>query len=295
VRQFLHPQLHQFINLFLLLLLAKYSAFVYLSWLEIVYVLVGTLCMELFFIFLKKSRHAFFPYSALTTAIGVMLMMVTPHLYLYFTVIAFALIQKHFFQYYNKHFFNPSNFALIFALLFFYNDAHLVLGQLGDSLWIRYSIIVFAIVILYRVKRWIIAISFPFFYLFLQYIFVIDYDPMLLLEDVYYRFYSLSFVLFILFMLTDPKTTPSRSLDQILFSFMVALISVYLDRVNGFRVQHLFMALFILSPFVKIVHLCMDEKDKKQLLYLLFAILLLSLSAIIYIEMQAPYYFEMDG
>ena len=115
----IHPQLQQLLNLLLLLILGKYGALMYLSWLEIFYVMFGALCIEACIILWKKNRLTFFPYSALTTSIGVMFMMVSTHYYLYFILIFFALFQKHFIRYHGQHFFNPSNFALIMGLLFF--------------------------------------------------------------------------------------------------------------------------------------------------------------------------------
>ncbi len=243
----------------------------------------------------REKKLTFFSFSSLSTAIGVMLMMVASHLWIIFLVITFGLLQKHFLRYERRHFFNPSNFALMMGLLFFYHDAHIVLGQLGDSIWLGILVIVLGMAILYRVDRWIIPVGFVVLYLLLQYIFIVESDPVLIMEEVYYRFYSVSFIVFVLFMLTDPKTTPKKHWQQLLFALIIAFGATLLDYNNGFRVQHLFMVLFVASAMVPLFTGWQELRQKKMLIGMSSVLLLLALTAIIYIEIQPPYYFEMDG
>ena len=257
----IHPQLQQLINLSIVLLLGKYVAHVYLSWITILFILFFTLSVEYLMIYLKEKQFIFFSFSSLSTAIGVMLMLVTPHTWIIMLIIVLGLVQKHFLQWDRYHFFNPSNFALMMGLLFFYSDAHIVLGQLGDEPWLVGLVIILGISILFRVDRWIIPLVFSISYLLLQYLFIVSSDPVLIMEEIIYRFYSVSFIVFILFMLTDPKTTPQKYWQQIFFSIFIALEATWLDHYYGFRVQHLFMSLFILSIFVPILTV---EKEEIQ-------------------------------
>jgi len=276
-------QQQQFLNLLLLLALGTFFSNFYLLWYEVITILLFTMFTS------HLLNKSFVSLSSLSTAIGVMLMMVSFNLWIYFVVIGLGLLQKKYLKVNNQHLFNPSNFALIFGLLFFYNDAHIILGQLGQELWMVGVLIVLALFILIRVNRWIISLSFVLFYLFFQYFFLISYDPVLLLEDIYYRFYSVSFLLFILFMLTDPKTTPEDSNFQILFSLLIALCSTLLDRYYGFRVQHLFLSLFFFSLFVPLL----NHFNRNSFLKILL-IAFLATVVIITIEMKTPYYFMMD-
>ena len=221
-------------------------------------------------------------------------MMVTTHYIIYFVVILFALLQKQFLHYHKQHFFNPSNFALIIGLLFFYHDAHFVLGQLGHEIWLLWGVGILGIFILYRIDRWVIPISFVLTYLIFQYFIIVHTDPVLIMEDIYYRFYSVSFIVFILFMLTDPKTTPTKKCSQVVFATAIASLTTLLDYYYGFRVQHLFIVLFFSSPLVILIEEYKNSLDKRTFLLMMLLIVILSLSAIIYIQIQAPYYFEMD-
>jgi len=285
-------QQQQLINLFILLLLGSFFSNIYLSWWEMGIILSFTALFE-YFTRVDKLSSFYISFSSLSTAIGVMLMMVSTSLYTYCIVIALALSQKHYLQINKHHFFNPSNFALIMALLLFYDDAHIVLGQLGDDFWLLLTLLLMAILILFRINRWIIPLSFVLFYLLFQYIFVVSLDPVLIMEEIYHRFYAISFILFIFFMLTDPKTTPSKISAQLLFAFFMALSTVLLDYFYGFRVQHLFLSLFFFSLFTPLVEGWQERSKNMILVTLLLATLVIVV--IIIIESKSPFYFTMDG
>jgi len=232
----IHIQLQQFLTLLLLLVIAKITAYVYLSWIEIAGILIFTFVIEHLFLHLRHKEITHISYSALSTSLGVILMMFATHYWIYLLVITVALAQKHFLKWQGRHLFNPSNFALIFALTFFFQDANIVIGQLGDELWLQVVLFILATAILIRVKRWLIPISFTLFYLCLQYMIVLPSDPTLLMEDIYERFYTVSFVLFVAFMLTDPRTTPHSHWAQVAFSFVLALSVSLMDAMYDFRV-----------------------------------------------------------
>jgi hypothetical protein len=306
----IHLQQQQFLNLLVLLFLGSFFSNIYLSCWEIAVVFLFTITVEWGIsdkahptlakrsegcrVGFSQHNASKIPYSSLSTAIGIMLMMVSTHLYIYLLVIALALLQKKYLQIERQHFFNPSNFALIMALFLFYNDAHIVLGQLGHAFWLASLLFLMALLILVRVERWLIPLFFILFYLLFQYLLLVRLDPMLIMEDIYYRFYSISFILFVLFMLTDPRTTPDEGFLQILFAFCIALLSSVLDYINGFRVQHLFLALFALSFWIPLIRLGQSQKRKRAiwttiLLFFLVTVVIMS------IENQAPYYFSMDN
>jgi len=269
-------------------------AYIYLSWIDIIAILLFALSIEHFFIYIKNEQHTSFSFSSLSTAIGIILMMVTTTYYIYFIVLTFALAQKQFMQYKGKHFFNPSNFALILGLLLFYKESHLVLGQLSDENWLMVIVVFMALWVLYRAKRLLIPFIFIVSYIAIQMLLLINYDPVMNMDHLYEHFYSVSFIVFIFFMLTDPRTTPNSYIIQVIFALSLAFASTLLDYYNGFRVQHLFMILFLFTPIAVFFDLREDIKENKVLRIYFLALLVLVLGAIIYIEMQPPYYLAMD-
>lgn len=288
-------QVQQVLNLLLLVLVAYFGAYLYLGVWTLVGLLAFAIAIEHLFIYIKKGEVSFFSSSSITTALGISLMMIAESGWIYLLIIGIGLVQKHFLTLGGRHFFNPSNFALIMALLLFYDDAHIVLGQLGDDVWLRVVVLLLGLFMLSRAQRFIIPIVFTLAYLALQYLFIVSYDITMILEDITLRFYSVSFLLFILFMLTDPRTTPSPIVQQIIFAVLLAVLSTWLDRVNGFRVQHLFMALFLLSPIAVLFSVYKKGEIKTQSLAMMWMLIPVSLVVLAVIENNAPYYFEMDG
>ena len=288
-------QLQQSINLLFLIVLAYVLHSLYIDIFLLLSLVIFTITIEHMFIYFKEKKVAYFSYSSVTTTLGISLMMISEYWWIYFLVILLALLQKHFLTIQNRHLFNPSNFALIIAMLLFYNDAHIVLGQLGDDAWLRGMIVIFGIFILVRANRFIIPFSFIAIYLLLQYFFIVSYDPTILMEDIYARFYSVSFFVFIFFMLTDPRTTPKGYISQVIFALFLAFTSTILDRYYGFRVQHLFMVLFFISPFVVLLTLLNENKLEMKYWSTFGVVTMLSLFTLIFIENNPPYYFEMDS
>ena len=165
-------QLQQSINLLFLIVLAYVLHSLYIDIFLLLSLVIFTITIEHMFIYFKEKKVAYFSYSSVTTTLGISLMMISEYWWIYFLVILLALLQKHFLTIQNRHLFNPSNFALIIAMLLFYNDAHIVLGQLGDDAWLRGMIVIFGIFILVRANRFIIPFSFIAIYLLLQYFFI---------------------------------------------------------------------------------------------------------------------------
>jgi len=285
-------QLHQSLNLLALLLLGVFTGYLALSWEQIASILVGAVVLEHLFLYFNPKRSFYVSYPSLSTAIGVIVLLYSSSLWIYLFVIALGLVQKHFLTFKGEHLFNPSNFALIMTLLFFYQEAHIVTGQFGDEILFNMVVFVLALTILVRVHRWLISFSFILFYLLFEYLLVVAYDPMVTFEIITHRFYSVTFMLFIYFMLTDPTVTPSGYKEQVLFGLLIALMISLLDRYLGQRVQHFFMALFFFSFFVHyrlFKHLRLNEMNA------LVTIFFVMIGVLVYIELQPPYHFEMNG
>jgi len=281
-------QLVQAVNLFILILIGKYWAFVYLPLNVILLLILFGTGIEYLFIYLRDRDFPYFSFSALSTVMGVSLMMVALKWWIYPVVIFLALLQKHLLRVEGRHFFNPSNFALIMALLFFHTDAGIVFGQLGNAFWFAIVVVFVGAVILYMANRWVISIAFCISYLLLQYLMIVGYDPVMTFEDIYWRFASVSFIVFVFYMLTDPRTTPEKRVYQFLFGLSVALVATVLDRVYGYRLQHPFLALFLLSGSQIIWMKKIDYRLKAVSLFVLIV-------AIISIQNHPPFYFAMDG
>jgi hypothetical protein len=259
---------------------------------NIMVILLFTLLVEHLFVYINKQRPFYFSYASLTTAVGVMVLIYANALWIYFVIITLGLAQKHFLLIKGRHLFNPSNFALMVGLLLFYDESHIIAGQFGDELLFSMIVLVLALSILVRVGRLLIPFLFPFFYLTLQYLLIIHFDPVQTFQEIYHRFFSVTFMLFIYFMLTDPRVTPEKWQEQTVFIFLVVLLATLLDRYYGYRVQHLFMSLFFFSFWVHYKRFKnLSPRELKLVVTILFSVVVM----LLVIQSQEPYYFEMNG
>ena len=231
------------------------------------------------------------PWSAMSTAIGIMLMMTATVWWVYPAALILALLQKRWIRIGRLHVFNPSNFAVVVTITLLPHKAHIVVGQLGNAYWVGIMVLFLALAVLYRVHRWIIPIVFFTFYAAMYYWWLIPLEITMRFEDVLTAWSSVSFLVFSLFMLTDPVTTPRSSFGQVLFASCVATVAVFTDVLWGIRTVHLFEALFITSALATIVRPGLARRERLKAI----AISIGAIIVIMTLEFQSPYYFAMDG
>ncbi len=279
-------QFQQFINLILLTSIAYYNQSLQISPLMVAVLVLFAMAFESILI----NKRVYIPYSAGVTALGVVLMVGWLKWYIPFIIIALAILQKRFLTIGHNHIFNPSNFAVVVALLLFYPKALPIIGQLGfQGYFVLILTVVMAIFILIRVNRVAIPLTFIAIYIILEYLIVRGYNPNWEFTHFVNQFYTTSFIVYILFMLTDPKTTPDNLYLQILFAILVATILVTLELLTSQRVWNLFLALFITSILFVPLYRELDKKEWARYL----AILIVSTGAITIISSYKPLYFSM--
>ncbi len=277
-------QFQQFFNLTLLVLLGYLNNRLQTNLLNILLITLYSGAIELI---LKKRLYI--PYSAFITALGVVLMVGWLKWYIPYIVILLALLQKHFIKIDNNHIFNPSNFALILAIVLFYPKALPIVGEIGKELYIANIVIFIGTIILIRVNRLAITLSFLISYILFNYLFIGKSDPMWNLDYFISKLYSISFIVFIFFMLTDPKTTPSSIKLQLFFGIFIALLTTLFNYFTGIRVWNQFLALFISSLIFIPIYRNLKSSDYKKIILLSIIVF----SFVTYISLQKPLYFSM--
>jgi hypothetical protein len=278
-------QFQQLINLSLLIFLAYSNNTLQTSIFVVFMVVFYALLFEYILNFALEKRQ-FIPYSAAITSMGVVLMVGWVAWYIPYVVIAFAILQKKFIRIDGAHIFNPSNFAVIMAMALFYPKAAPIVGELGKNSIVIAIVLLLGALILYRVNRVAISLAFVLFYTLLEYIVIGSSDPIWHFDEFIVKFYSTSFIVYVIFMLTDPLTTPDNITKQILFALLVAMVAVGLDYFIGMHTRNLFIALFEIS--VIFIYFYRDVSLKTYLLCI-------GLSTIIsyYILTLKPIYFSM--
>jgi len=277
-------QFQQLLNLLLLIYLAYRNHTLQTS---LFMVALLTLYAGLFEVWLKERLYI--PYSAAITALGVVLMLGWLAWYIPFIAIAAAIIQKKFLQIDQRHIFNPSNFALIIALALFYPKALPIIGELGHESFVLYTVLIIGVLILVRVNRFAISLSFLLSYVLLSYLLLGKSDPAWTLEHFIDSLYSSSFIVYLFFMLTDPVTTPNNIKEQSLFGFLVALLAVGLNFIIGVRLWHMFIALFLVTAFSAPLFRKLKREERQKY----YIIVLFALTLTVIITLHKPLYFSM--
>ena len=277
-------QAQQLLNLTLLILISYLNNKLQINLANLLPLLIFATATEL-----TIKKELFIPYSALITVLGTVLMIGWLAWYIPYILIFLALVQKQYLKIDNKHIFNPSNFAVIAALLIFYPKALPIIGEIGKESYIVYIVLFIGTLILIRVDRYLISISFLLSYIFLSWLIIGKSDPYWMFSHFLDSLYSTSFIVYILFMLTDPVTTPSKSLHQIIFGLLVAALAVALNYFIGVRLWHMFIALFLTSIVSIPIYRKLSTIDYKKFIYTL----LFTLTILVIISLKTPHYFSM--
>jgi Na+-transporting NADH:ubiquinone oxidoreductase subunit NqrB len=182
--------------------------------------------------------------SALITSLGLSLLLRADHWTTMAIAAVIAIASKFLFQVGDKHFFNPTNFGIISALILT-PDAWVSPGQWGEEWWYGLLFAGTGGMILQRVGRWDTTAAFLGSYALLE---AIRNLWLGWTWDVYWhRLMSGSLLLFALFMITDPRSIPNSRIGRVVWAICIAGLTFIL-RNYFFISTAVFWALFALAP-----------------------------------------------
>lgn len=176
-----------------------------------------------------------------TAAVYIMVNVDSPLFYL--LAITFGIASKFIFRIGNQHLFNPANIGIVLSLLFI-NDTYIriIYSQFAlSSQYLFYFVVINGLIITIWANRLVLALSYFVSSLAVLYLFspYFGYSRQMLMGPTL----SISSAVFIFFMITDPKTTPTKWSHQIIFGFVCAIIGAVL-RMNQL-VHDAFIAYFL--------------------------------------------------
>ena len=215
------------------------------SWLQILLSLFVSCVLDMLLNY-WKTRKLVWPLSGVITGLGLGLLIesTSPNLlWPYVVAPMLAIASKSLIRIQGKHIFNPSNFGLTTLLLLFPGAVTTISSQWSNSLGIVVIIFLVGGFSAFRVSRLDLVLSF-----------LGGFALMALLEEhiqqsgfalVYGPLLGAGLQLFVLSMITDPKTTPNTRRRRILFGLAIALLDGLLRLANNQYSP--FIALFIVS------------------------------------------------
>ncbi|MEM7162754.1 MAG: RnfABCDGE type electron transport complex subunit D [Bacteroidota bacterium] len=194
-------------------------------------------------IFITKKWHSI--KSALITALGLCLLLKANSPWVLCMAASLAIAAKFFIQFKNKHVFNPANLGIIAAIVLT-GQAWISPGQWGSAAVLFFLIGVLGFIVLLKVGRLDISITFLVCFFIVEYIRTVLYFGWEM-DVLLHKFTNGSFLLFTFFMITDPVTTPNHPKARIIWAAVLALLSFVLTSWFYIHTAPIW-ALFFLSP-----------------------------------------------
>lgn len=210
--------------------------------------------VSIFFeIILSKLTSGKFPHlaSAYISGISVGILIRSPDIYWTFALCAaISITSKYVLRVKDRHIWNPSNFGVSFMLFAAPFSVASLSIQWGNNLYAMAVIWLLGSVIIYRLKRFHITLTYVLSFLFFSFI------RSLWTGDPYSAeiapITGAMYQLFIFFMITDPKTTVRSSKSaQIIVVILIALVEMILRIFENVHAPY--YALFIVGPIANLV------------------------------------------
>jgi hypothetical protein len=182
--------------------------------------------------------------SAYISGISVGILLRSPAFWPYALCAMIAITSKYVLRVKNRHIWNPSNFGICIVLFLAAESVTTLSIQWGNSLWAMIVIWSLGSVIIWRLKRFHICLTYVLsFLLFAVLRAGMVGDP--IVSEIS-PITGPEYQLFIFFMITDPKTTVRSRTGQMIVAFLVAAVEMVL-RLNSCIYAPLY-ALFIVGP-----------------------------------------------
>jgi Na+-translocating ferredoxin:NAD+ oxidoreductase RnfD subunit len=187
--------------------------------------------------------------SAYITGISVGILVRSPFLWPFVVTAIISVMSKYVLRYRNTHIWNPSNFGITWMFALLPAGVAGLSIQWGNNIWPMLIIWALGLIIVWRVKRLHITITYV-----LSFIFFSFFRSLITGDSFFTEVSPLSgpmYQLFVFFMITDPATTVKGKKGQILVAFLIAFVE-FLFRLNHF-IYAPFYALFLVGPLSMII------------------------------------------
>jgi enediyne biosynthesis protein E5 len=201
------------------------------------------------------------PASAYITGISVGILVRSPAYWPYVVCSFLSVASKYVLRLRGRHLWNPSNFG-ISVMVFIVPAAMATLSiQWGNAVWPMLVIWVLGSVIIWRVRRFHICVTYVLSFLaFALLRSWITGNPW---QSEVAPLTGPMYQLFTFFMVTDPKTTVRSKKGQILVVFLVALVEMILRLMQSIYAP--FYALFLVGPAANLVEIWRDSHKTKAM------------------------------
>ena len=212
--------------------------------------------------------------SAYITGISVGILLRTPLVWPYIMCSLLSITSKYALRVKGRHLWNPSNLGVSVLLLSVPDVAPLSL-QLGNATYVLLIIGFLGCLILYTLGRLHITLTYIVSFFILSFVrFGIEHDSWASVLSIFQSatareqwiseialLTAPAYLLFMFFMITDPKTTPGTMGRQIAVTILVAVVET-LFRI-GHAIHAPYYALFVVFPVTNLLEIIWDARHPK--------------------------------
>jgi enediyne biosynthesis protein E5 len=183
---------------------------------------VGFLGSDILFNYLRH-RKFIVPLSGIVSSCGTFILISGPYLWPTFLCGLLGSYSKHFFRFNDKHWFNPVNIGALATLFYFREYAQNGASTFSGNVYMIPYLIILGLTLTYCANRIIVSLSYVGVFFAIHFAFLRDSLPLNASAMM-----SPPFMLYVFFMISDPKTSPSKLKNQILFGALLAVVESYL-------------------------------------------------------------------
>ncbi len=196
--------------------------------------------------------------SAYVSGISAGILVRSPMIWPFALCAAISIASKYVFRYKGTHIFNPTNFGIV-VMIIIASDSMAVLSiQWGNNMWAMLVIWIVGLITISKVNRFNICATYVAGFLFFAWIRSIYTGGSFMAEAA--PLTGPMYQLFVLFMITDPKTTLSTKMGQNVVAFLIAFVELFFRL--GEAVYAPFYALFIVGPIALIFEKWWNERKQ---------------------------------
>lgn len=184
----------------------------------------------------------------------------SPMLWPFALTAAISIASKYVFRFRNTHLWNPTNFGIVVMLLIASDSMAVLSVQWGSNMWAMGMIWLIGLIVISKVRLFHICAVYVVSFLFFAWVRTLITGDLFMAEIA--PLTGPMYQLFVLFMITDPKTTVSTRNGQMLVAFLIAFAEMFFRL--GEAVYAPFYALFVVGPVALIVDILIRERNEKK-------------------------------
>lgn len=183
----------------------------------------------------------------------------SPFLWPFALCAAISIASKYVFRFRGTHIWNPTNFGIVVMLLIASDSMAVLSIQWGNNMWAMLVIWIVGLLVISRVNLANICITYVLSFIFFGWLRSMITGDAFLAEIA--PLTGPMYQLFVLFMITDPKTTLKSKTGQNTVAFLIAFAEFFFRL--GEAVYAPFYALFIVGPIALIISILWKERKEK--------------------------------